>query len=232
MRKSGEPFITHPVEVTRILAELKMGRECLIAGLLHDSVEDTNNITFEDIERLFGHTVRRIVEGETKFSKIGQLADETAKQGANKVDVKAVDLQQLFLSMTEEVRIIIVKLADRLHNLRTLSSMPPHKQKRIADETLQVFAPLARLLGESTQTHFQSCFATFPFKTICRGFYSRPINRPRPFSLGLLPPPPTTRRFAFPFWMSVSITSLSAFPNSFLLLSQPLLLAKRVQHSE
>ncbi len=164
MRKSGEPFITHPVEVTRILAELKMGRECLIAGLLHDSVEDTNNITFEDIEGLFGHTVRRIVEGETKFSKIGQLADETAKQGANKVDVKAVDLQQLFLSMTEEVRIIIVKLADRLHNLRTLSSMPPHKQKRIADETLQVFAPLARLLGESTQAHFQSFSRHFPLE--------------------------------------------------------------------
>mmetsp|Transcript_934 Transcript_934/g.2883 ORF Transcript_934/g.2883 Transcript_934/m.2883 type:complete len:802 (+) Transcript_934:372-2777(+) len=144
LRKSGEPFITHPVEVTRILAELKLGKESLIAGLLHDSVEDTDHITFERIEELFGFTVRRIVEGETKFSKIGRLADI---DNSRNVDVKAVDLQQLFLSMTEEVRIILVKLADRLHNLRTLGSMPPHKQKRIADETLQIFAPLARLLG-------------------------------------------------------------------------------------
>uniref|UniRef100_A0A061QR48 Putative GTP diphosphokinase RSH1, chloroplastic n=1 Tax=Tetraselmis sp. GSL018 TaxID=582737 RepID=A0A061QR48_9CHLO len=141
-RKSGEPFVTHPVEVTRILAELRLDRDSLVAGLLHDTVEDTDAITFDDIERAFGQAARRIVEGETKFSKIGRLAD-----GGSPADLKAIDLQQLFLSMTEEVRIILVKLADRLHNLRTLASMPPHKQKRIADETLQVFAPLARLLG-------------------------------------------------------------------------------------
>ncbi len=189
MRKSGEPFITHPVEVTRILAELRMDHESLIAGLLHDTVEDTDVVSFDDIDKWFGPSVRKIVEGETKFSKIRGLTGERSgggnvfssnggssnggSNGATAVgngvaspttsitppasslstastsaaDSKAVDLQQLFLSMTEEVRIIVVKLADRLHNMRTLDSMPPHKQKRIADETLSVFAPLARLLG-------------------------------------------------------------------------------------
>lgn len=156
-RKSGEPFITHPVEVTRILAELKMDHESLIAGLLHDTVEDTDAVSFEDIGVWFGPAVRRIVEGETKFSKIGKIGANAAENGSvpgsgsstakGAADVKALDLQQLFLSMTEEVRIIVVKLADRLHNMRTLESMPEHKQRKIAEETLQVFAPLARLLG-------------------------------------------------------------------------------------
>ncbi|KAL3134661.1 hypothetical protein ABBQ32_007669 [Trebouxia sp. C0010 RCD-2024] len=141
-RKSGEPFITHPVEVTRILAELQMDYESLIAGLLHDTVEDTNDVSFEEIGNWFGSAVRRIVEGETRFSKIGKISGMTP--GA---DVKAEDLRQLFLAMTEEVRIIVVKLADRLHNMRTLGSMKPEKQKKIAAETLQIFAPLARLLG-------------------------------------------------------------------------------------
>ncbi|CAG9464875.1 unnamed protein product [Pedinophyceae sp. YPF-701] len=144
LRKSGEPYITHPVEVTRILAELRCGWECLAAGLLHDTVEDTDAVTFEGVEARYGAAVRTIVEGETKFSKIKMHADRSTTV---KKDLKAVDLQQLFLAMTEEVRIIIVKLADRLHNMRTLGSMPPHKQYRIAEETLQVFAPLARLLG-------------------------------------------------------------------------------------
>ncbi|BDA49388.1 probable GTP diphosphokinase RSH1, chloroplastic [Coccomyxa sp. Obi] len=142
LRKSGEAFITHPVEVTRILAELKMDHESLIAGLLHDTVEDTENVKFEEIEFYFGKAVRQIVEGETRFSKIGAIGEN-----ASRAELAALDLKQLFLAMTEEVRIIIVKLADRLHNMRTLDSMPPHKQKKIADETLLVFAPLARLLG-------------------------------------------------------------------------------------
>ncbi|EIE19013.1 hypothetical protein COCSUDRAFT_31311 [Coccomyxa subellipsoidea C-169] len=142
LRKSGEAFITHPVEVTRILAELKMDHESLIAGLLHDTVEDTENVKFEEIEFYFGKAVRQIVEGETRFSKIGSFGEN-----ASRAELAALDLKQLFLAMTEEVRIIIVKLADRLHNMRTLDSMPPHKQKKIADETLLVFAPLARLLG-------------------------------------------------------------------------------------
>ncbi|XP_021279958.1 putative GTP diphosphokinase RSH1, chloroplastic [Herrania umbratica] len=144
-RRSGEPFIIHPVEVARILGELELDWESIAAGLLHDTVEDTNVVTFERIEEEFGPTVRRIVEGETKVSKLGKLKYKNENDSVK--DVKADDLRQMFLAMTEEVRVIIVKLADRLHNMRTLSHMPPHKQSSIAMETLQVFAPLAKLLG-------------------------------------------------------------------------------------
>ncbi|XP_022757941.1 putative GTP diphosphokinase RSH1, chloroplastic isoform X2 [Durio zibethinus] len=144
-RRSGEPFIIHPVEVARILGELELDWECIAAGLLHDTVEDTNIVTFERIQEEFGPTVCRIVEGETKVSKLGKLKYKNENDSVQ--DVKADDLRQMFLAMTEEVRVIIVKLADRLHNMRTLSHMPPHKQSSIAMETLQVFAPLAKLLG-------------------------------------------------------------------------------------
>ncbi|CAA6662033.1 unnamed protein product [Spirodela intermedia] len=144
-RRSGEPFIIHPVEVACILGELELDWESIAAGLLHDTVEDTNVVTFDRIEREFGATVRRIVEGETKVSKLGKLQCKDTTSSVQ--DVKADDLRQMFLAMTEEVRVIIVKLADRLHNMRTLSHMPQHKQSAIALETLQVFAPLAKLLG-------------------------------------------------------------------------------------
>ncbi|KAJ8497826.1 hypothetical protein OPV22_008378 [Ensete ventricosum] len=144
-RRSGEPFIIHPVEVARILGELELDWESIAAGLLHDTVEDTKLVTFDRIEKEFGATVRHIVEGETKVSKLGKLKCKSADSSVQ--DVKANDLRQMFLAMTEEVRVIIVKLADRLHNMRTLSHMPPHKQSSIALETLQVFAPLAKLLG-------------------------------------------------------------------------------------
>lgn len=144
-RRSGEPFIIHPVEVARLLGELELDWESIAAGLLHDTVEDTNVVTFEQIERDFGSTVRHIVEGETKVSKLGKIKYKNENSCVQ--DVKADDLRQMFLAMTEEVRVIIVKLADRLHNMRTLSHMPPHKQASIALETLQVFAPLAKLLG-------------------------------------------------------------------------------------
>ncbi|GAV56993.1 TGS domain-containing protein/RelA_SpoT domain-containing protein/HD_4 domain-containing protein [Cephalotus follicularis] len=144
-RRSGDPFIIHPVEVAHILGELELDWESIAAGLLHDTVEDTNVVTFERIEEEFGATVRRIVEGETKVSKLGKLKCQNENDSVQ--DVKADDLRQMFLAMTEEVRVIIVKLADRLHNMRTLSHMPQHKQSSIAMETLQVFAPLAKLLG-------------------------------------------------------------------------------------
>nr|GEX44704.1 putative GTP diphosphokinase RSH1, chloroplastic [Tanacetum cinerariifolium] len=144
-RRSGEPFIVHPVEVARILGELELDWESIAAGLLHDTVEDTNVVTFERIEKEFGVTVRHIVEGETKVSKLGKLKCKNEISAVQ--DVKAHDLRQMFLAMTEEVRVIIVKLADRLHNMRTLSHMPSHKQSSIAKETLEVFAPLAKLLG-------------------------------------------------------------------------------------
>ncbi|TVU47113.1 hypothetical protein EJB05_06696 [Eragrostis curvula] len=144
-RRSGEPFIIHPIEVARILGEHELDWESIAAGLLHDTVEDTDVVTFERIENEFGATVCRIVEGETKVSKLGKL--QCKSEGSSKQDLKAEDLRQMFLAMTEEVRVVIVKLADRLHNMRTLSHMPQHKQYAIAMETLQVFAPLAKLLG-------------------------------------------------------------------------------------
>ena len=148
LRKSGEPFITHPVAVACILGDMGMDVETIIAGLLHDTVEDTTRVTFEGIEARFGPAVRRIVEGETKVSKVSSKVSKIGRDGfPSAPDVKADDLQQMFIAMTEEVRVIIVKLADRLHNMRTLESLAPHKRKRIADETLQVFAPLAKLLG-------------------------------------------------------------------------------------
>ena len=148
-RKSGEPFITHPVAVAAILAEMELDHESLIAGLLHDTVEDTEAVTFDSLEQRFGKAVRRIVEGETKVSKVSSSLSKqsTAAAAATAEDVKSEDLAQMFLAMTEEVRIIIVKLADRLHNMRTLEGLKPEKRVKIAKETLLVFAPLAKLLG-------------------------------------------------------------------------------------
>ena len=140
-RKSGEPYIIHPVAVTQILGGMQMDVETIIAGLLHDTVEDTE-LTFEEVEREFGPSVAKIVEGETKVSKLGTLAMDVSKK-----ELKAYDLRGMFIAMTEDVRIIIIKLADRLHNMRTLGFMKPEKQKLIAEETLTVFSPLARLLG-------------------------------------------------------------------------------------
>jgi sialic acid synthase SpsE len=139
LRKSGEPYITHPVAVAGLLADMHLDADALCAGLLHDTVEDTE-VTFDDVEARFGVTVRRIVEGETKISKLAVrvYADEQSE-----------NLRQMLLSMVSDVRVILVKLADRLHNMRTLDAMPPHKQQRIAKETLEIFAPLAHRLGIS-----------------------------------------------------------------------------------
>lgn len=137
MRNSGDPFITHPVAVTEILADLRLDVDALLAGLLHDTVEDTE-VTFDEIETTFGETVRRIVEGETKISKLAVRVYE---------DEQAENLRQMLLAMVGDVRIILVKLADRLHNMRTLEYMKPEKQQRISRETLEIFAPLAHRLG-------------------------------------------------------------------------------------
>ncbi|KZK16395.1 RelA/SpoT family protein [Meiothermus taiwanensis] len=144
-RKSGDPYIVHPVAVAQILAELGMDVETLLAGLLHDTIEDTQ-VRPEEIEERFGAAVRKIVEGETKVSKLYKLA-HAAQEDKHAEEKHAEDLRQMFIAMAEDVRIIIVKLADRLHNLRTLEFMPPHKQQRIARETLEIYAPLAHRLG-------------------------------------------------------------------------------------
>jgi GTP pyrophosphokinase len=138
-RKSGEAFITHPVAVTEILADMRLDPDALMAGLLHDTVEDTE-VTFEELEEKFGSTVRKIVEGETKISK---LAVRVYK------DEQSENLRQMLMAMGNDVRIILVKLADRLHNMRTLAAMPPHKQQKISRETLEIFAPLAHRFGIS-----------------------------------------------------------------------------------
>lgn len=139
-RKSGEPFIIHPVQVALLLAELKMDVETVISGLLHDTVEDTE-LTFGQVETLFGKTVRGIVEGETKVSKLPKLAF------SDYADEQAENLRQMFVAMTDDYRIIIVKLADRLHNMRTLKHMSAEKQTKISRETLDIFAPLAHRMG-------------------------------------------------------------------------------------
>ncbi len=136
-RRSGEPYITHPVAVTALLAEMHLDADALVAGLLHDTVEDTP-LTLDEIEGRFGGTVRRIVEGETKISKLAVRVYE---------DEQAENLRQMLLAMVGDVRIILVKLADRLHNMRTLASMPSEKQERISRETIEIFAPLAHRLG-------------------------------------------------------------------------------------
>ncbi|HLU82930.1 MAG TPA: bifunctional (p)ppGpp synthetase/guanosine-3',5'-bis(diphosphate) 3'-pyrophosphohydrolase, partial [Trueperaceae bacterium] len=136
-RRSGEPFITHPVAVTEILAEMKLDSDALMAGLLHDTVEDTP-VTFDEIEEQFGTAVRRIVEGETKISKLAVRVYQ---------DEQSENLRQMLLAMVGDFRIILVKLADRLHNMRTLGAMTPVKQHRISEETLEIFAPLAHRLG-------------------------------------------------------------------------------------
>jgi RelA/SpoT family (p)ppGpp synthetase len=140
LRKSGEPFVVHPVEVALLLTELKMDGETVIAGLLHDTVEDTD-LTLDQIEGMFGTVVKSIVEGETKVSKLPKLAFEEY------ADEQAENLRQMFIAMTDDYRIIIVKLADRLHNMRTLSFMKPEKQIKISRETLDIFAPLAHRMG-------------------------------------------------------------------------------------
>jgi hypothetical protein len=140
MRKSGEPFIIHPVEVALLLSEMQMDAETVMAGLLHDTVEDTD-LTFEQVEGMFGLEVRNIVEGETKVSKLPKL------NFYDYADEQAENLRQMFIAMTDDYRIIIVKLADRLHNMRTLRFMKPEKQKKISRETLDIFAPLAHRMG-------------------------------------------------------------------------------------
>nr|WP_083916931.1 bifunctional (p)ppGpp synthetase/guanosine-3',5'-bis(diphosphate) 3'-pyrophosphohydrolase [Coprothermobacter platensis] len=137
-RRSGEEYMVHPLRVALILAELYADEESIIAGLLHDVVEDTE-VTLKDIEDNFGSDVALLVDGLTKLRK---LPKGTGWEGAQKEN-----LRKLFLSAAEDPRVIIVKLADRLHNMRTIQYLPPDKQKRVAKETLDVYAPLAHRLG-------------------------------------------------------------------------------------
>ncbi|WP_264229306.1 RelA/SpoT family protein [Acholeplasma laidlawii] len=135
MRKSGEPYITHPTAVARILAELEAGPQTLVAALLHDTVEDTD-YTLEGIEKDFGKDVASLVDGVTKLSKL-QFKDS----------LQTDNQQKMLLAMAKDIRVILIKIADRLHNMRTLDSMAPDRQIAISKETLDIYAPIAHRLG-------------------------------------------------------------------------------------
>jgi len=146
-RKSGEPYIIHPLYVAIILADLELDQETIAAGLLHDVVEDTI-YTKEEIEAQFGQDVALLVDGVTKLKKIklsGDYADKTAAQQ----EMQAENLRKMFLAMVKDIRVILIKLADRLHNMRTLQYQPPEKQKKIAQETMDIYSPIASRLGIS-----------------------------------------------------------------------------------
>ena len=142
LRKTGEPYIVHPLAVKKILEEWGMDEDTIIAGILHDTVEDTD-LTLETIKKEFGDSVAFLVDGVTKLS--------TARNGMRDIDTYLPatkdNFLRLMIALGDDIRVLIIKLADRLHNLRTLSALPPDKQKKIAKETLEVFAPLADRLN-------------------------------------------------------------------------------------
>ena len=145
-RKSGEPYIIHPLNVAIILADLEMDKETIIAGILHDVVEDTI-MTEEDLEREFGQDVALLVDGVTKLEKIPLSGG--GEQSDAKLEMQAENLRKMFLAMAKDIRVIIIKLADRLHNMRTLKYKGPESQQRIAKETLEIYCPIAHRLGIS-----------------------------------------------------------------------------------
>ena len=136
-RLSGEPYVLHPLEVVNILADLRLDMVCLVAGMLHDVVEDTPT-SIEGLQAQFGPEVAHIVEGVTKISRIHFLSPE---------EQQAENFRKMLLAMVDDVRVVLVKLADRLHNMRTLEHLQPEKRRRIAHETLEIYAPIAHRLG-------------------------------------------------------------------------------------
>src|ERR1051325_2614888 len=139
IRKSGEPYLVPPLEVANILADLKLDPICVATGLLHDTVEDTDT-TLADIEEYFGAEIAHLVDGLTKISKLDHASTE---------ERQALNMRKMLLAMVDDVRVVLIKLADRLHNMRTLEYMHGESRRRIAQETLDVYAPIAHRLGMS-----------------------------------------------------------------------------------
>ena len=150
VRKSGEPYIIHPLCVAIILADLELDKETIEAGLLHDVVEDTI-MTEEEIEKEFGPDVALLVDGVTKLQQINFPSDKGNgdNKTADQQEMQAENLRKMFLAMAKDIRVIMIKLADRLHNMRTLKYQPPAKQQKIARETMEIYAPIAQRLGIS-----------------------------------------------------------------------------------
>ncbi|MGA8875050.1 MAG: HD domain-containing protein, partial [Candidatus Korobacteraceae bacterium] len=136
-RESGEPYLAHPLQVATILAEMRLDTTAIAAGLLHDVVEDTT-VTVDEIKTEFGEQVAHIVEGVTKISKIDFASSE---------DAQAENVRKMVLAMMDDIRVVLIKLADRLHNMRTLKFLSPERQQKIARETLDIYAPIAHRLG-------------------------------------------------------------------------------------
>ena len=137
-RKSGEAYIFHPIAVAKIVAsEIGLDATSIAAALLHDVVEDTD-YSLADLEQMFGETVARIVDGLTKISQMPYDGD---------VSLQAENFRKMLLTLNEDIRVIIIKIADRLHNMQTMDSMPEHKQVKIASETLYIYAPMAHRIG-------------------------------------------------------------------------------------
>ncbi len=145
-RKSGEPYIIHPLDVAIILADLELDKETIVAGILHDVVEDTI-MTDEDLQKEFGSDVALLVDGVTKLEKLPLSTG--ADQVDEKLEMQAENLRKMFLAMAKDIRVILIKLADRLHNMRTLKYKSPESRQRIAKETLEIYCPIAQRLGIS-----------------------------------------------------------------------------------
>lgn len=148
VRKSGEPYIVHPLCVAIILADLELDKETIIAGLLHDVVEDTI-MTNEELKEQFGPDVELLVDGVTKLEQLQYTGEAAPDRTTSREELQAENLRKMFLAMAKDIRVILIKLADRLHNMRTLKYKSPESQKRIARETLDIYSPLAERLGIS-----------------------------------------------------------------------------------